>query len=259
MKAREHLTARRTQITLPFVHKQSIGKGERKRERRGSQGPCLHPRYLRRKNLGAGDHLKRLYKCLFFPFPSCKSLSGYVSSTTLELSFSVCLYLWIGLSLPLSDSFCDSFFASISFWVCLLVSLSFFLFPSCFCMCLCLCLSVFVYLSLILFCSLTLWLCLHFCLFLSLCLSVVLSLPLSLRLSPYSLPHSLPLPPSLIPPFSPTLFFSTICSKIPGKGGATAPQIPRNWREAILLYWTIMVQDHGYSMGFLSLLATPIP
>lgn len=59
MKAREHLTAARTQITLSSVYKQSIERGGRRRGREGAKERCLASRYLI-NILGNGDHFRRL-------------------------------------------------------------------------------------------------------------------------------------------------------------------------------------------------------
>lgn len=256
MKAREHLTAPGTQITLSFMHKQRIGGGEEERDGRLWPPPKI-PEW------GKISIMVIIWEghknaSFFPPLFSHPQISLEISQWLCLVSHSwaplfFCLF-W-SLYLSVSDSVILSSLLSPSEAMCW----SIFFLPSCFymCLCLCLCLSDSLWLSLFPYLALPLSLTQFASMFLFLQFSVALSLPLSLWPSPCYVPHTLSFPPSLFHPFCSTLFFPSYV-RTPGKDSEAGTQVQRSW-EAILPHWTIMVQDHRHSMGSLSRPDTPSP
>lgn len=209
MKAREHITAPRTQVTLSFVHKQSIGERE-------SQGSHPLPGYLQGK-ISVMVIIWKGYKMAFFLFSFLSlEISQWLCLTS--RSWARSLFLSLPQSLPLCLFPCFFLWLFLCFY--LFLSLSFGLFLSFFSpLPVSVCVFVYQYLSLRFSLFLWFWFCLHFplCFFLSaslwfplwLCLSDHLS-GLYLILSPSFLLSFIP----FLPPCSPFLVAPGFLGKV---------------------------------------------
>lgn len=121
MKAREHLTVPRAQITLSFVHKQSMGRGERPE---GAKAPTL--------SQGTSEgKISIIWKGCAMPFspffPGNLSVAISSSSWAFSLSLSLIPSVTLSLLLFLSLSFGLSFFSSLPVSVCVFVSICLYL------------------------------------------------------------------------------------------------------------------------------------
>ena len=174
MKARAHLTAPRTQITLSSVHNRSNG-GERWKEPRLPPSP----RVPAREESAEWWSFEKVTKCSFSSFHLWKSLSNCLTSRSWV---SLSLFLWF---LPWLSYF--PYICGAIFW-------SPFLSPTCFSTCLCLCIPVFFFQSLWFSHSLTLspFLCFSLPLCGPLSASLFLAIPLFSPSFPFlpSLSHS---------------------------------------------------------------------